>query len=102
MKQAVARLEPTTMSRPCPLEGTHHLRIDIDVDRILTITFPHSSWATLFMDHLSTRPYHSDSRARLDDTHTASMKLPKNVDRVHVGLSTSAAEGGAVVTTGGV
>jgi hypothetical protein len=84
------------MSRAlCPQE-THHLRIDIDFDRILTITFPHSSWASTFLDHLESRPYHEDSRARLDDAHTVSMKLPKNVDRIHVGLSTNASEGGAV------
>jgi hypothetical protein len=84
------------MSRaPCPQE-THHLRIDIDFDRILTINFPHSSWANVFLDHLESRRYHEDSRARLDDAYTVSMKLPKYVDRIHVGLSTGASEGGAV------
>lgn len=80
---------------PCTQEA-HHLRIDIDFDRILTIIFPHASWATTFLDHLESHPYHDDCRARLDDDYTVSMKLPKNVDRMHIGLSTGASEGGAV------
>ncbi|KAK3296388.1 uncharacterized protein B0H64DRAFT_169187 [Chaetomium fimeti] len=80
---------------PCARE-THHLKIDIDFDRILTMIFPHTSWADSFMDHLESRPYHQDCRARLDDAYTVSMKLPKNVDRMHIGLSTSANEGGAI------
>lgn len=83
------------MSSPCP-QQIHHLRIDIDFDRILTIIFPHASWATSFFDHLESRIYHDDCRARLDDDHTVSMKLPKNVDRIHIGISTSVGEGGAM------
>ena len=81
--------------RNCPDE-THHLKIDIDFDRILTIVFPHTAWASWYMDDLKSRNYHRDSRARLDDDYTVSMKLPKTVDRMHIGLSTSADEGGAV------
>jgi hypothetical protein len=79
----------------CAVE-THHLKIDIDFDRILTITFPHTSWAISYMKNLQDRAYHGNSRARRDDDYTVSMKLPKNVDRMHIGLSTSAEEGGAV------
>jgi hypothetical protein len=84
------------MARRNCSEETHHLKIDIDFDRILTIVFPHTAWASWYMDDLKSRTYHRDSRARLDSPYTVSMKLPKNVDRMHIGLSTSAEEGGAV------
>lgn len=84
------------MATPSCPQQTHHLKIDIDFDRILTIIFPHGTWASLLLTHLESRPYHADCRALLDDDYTVSLKLPKNVDRIHIGLSTHVAEGGAL------
>ena len=81
--------------RLCPQE-THHLKIDIGLDRILSVIFPHASWPTSFFEYLETREYHDDCRARLDNDYTVSLKLPKTVDRMHIGISNRASEGGAV------
>ncbi|KAH6627498.1 hypothetical protein F5144DRAFT_621667 [Chaetomium tenue] len=58
------------MSTPSCLQQSHHLKIDIDFDRILTIIFPHAAWASSYLAHVESRPYHADRRARLDNGHT--------------------------------
>ncbi|EAQ88824.1 predicted protein [Chaetomium globosum CBS 148.51] len=58
------------MATPSCPQQTHHLKIDIDFDRILTIIFPHGTWASLLLTHLESRPYHADCRALLDDDYT--------------------------------